>query len=81
MALSAAEKQRGYRAKRDADPEKRAKWLAYQKEKYKKDRGHGKRKSVADMTKREHRQAKRRWKKNQRDSRKHQKDVENVDKC
>ena len=40
-------------------------WLIKKRNKYKKDRGQGKRKSVADMTKREHRQAKRRWKKYQ----------------
>ncbi|KAL8609056.1 hypothetical protein ACOMHN_059869 [Nucella lapillus] len=68
MALSAAEKQRKYRAKRDADPVQRAKWLSYQREKYRKDRQQGKRKIVQDMTPREHRQAKKRWRKYKKDS-------------
>ena len=50
MALSAAEKQRRYRAKRDADPERRQKYLASKQEKYKKDKQQGKRKLVKDMT-------------------------------
>ena len=41
MALSAAEKQRRYREKRDADPVKRAKFLKQQQERYKKDKKRG----------------------------------------
>ena len=55
MALSAAERARRYRENRDADPERRQKWLAYQREKNKRDKERGKKKLVKDMTKREHR--------------------------
>ena len=46
MAVTAAERQRRYREKRDADPQQRAKWLSYQKTKYQKDKLQGKKKLV-----------------------------------
>ena len=55
MAISAAEKQRCYRQKRDADPERRQRWLDYQKKKYKSDKTQGKKNLVNDMTPRKHR--------------------------
>ena len=63
--LSNAEKQRRYRLKRDADPEKRASYLAHKKQKYQSDLSLGKRKSVAKLTDRQKRQQRKKWKKNQ----------------
>ena len=59
--LTAAEKQRRYREKRDADPVKRDLYLQKEKKKYKEDLKTGKRKRVADMTPRERRGAKKVW--------------------
>ena len=73
MALSAAEKQRRYRQKRDADPERRQQWLRYQKEKYKLDKRQGKKILVKDMTSRERRMEKKKWKKRQQKCRERQK--------
>ncbi|XP_027134537.1 uncharacterized protein LOC113745777 [Larimichthys crocea] len=60
-ALSAAEKQRRYRARRDADPERREKYLLKEKENYKKDLQSGKRKNISQVSAREHRQQRRKW--------------------
>ena len=76
MALSAAEKQRRYREKRDADPERRQKWLTYQKTKYKLDKKQGKKKLVKDMTPREHRKEQKQWKKRQEQCREHKKHLQ-----
>lgn len=69
MPLSAAEKQRRYRERRDQDPEKRANFLQKQKERYQTDKAVGKRKLVSDMTAREKRQQRKYWKVKQRDFR------------
>ena len=69
MALSAAEKQRQYREKRDSDPERRAKFLKQQKERYQSDKDLGRRKLVSDLTGREKRHQRRYWKGKQRLSR------------
>ena len=61
VRLTPAEKQRRYREKRDMDPEKRAAYLKKEQEKYLRDKQSGKKKSVADMTNREHRSAKKIW--------------------
>lgn len=59
--LSAAEKQRLYRERRDADPERRAAYLKKQKQTYLKDIETQKRKRVNDLTEREKRQEQRKW--------------------
>ena len=69
MALSAPEKQRRYREKRDSDPERRAKFLKQQKERYQSDKDLGQRKLVSDLTGREKRHQRRYWKGKQRLSR------------
>lgn len=76
MGLSAAEKQRLYRQRRDADLERRQKYLQTKQEKYKKDKMQGKRKLVKDMTRREHKAQKKHWNKWQQDSRKKQKIIQ-----
>ena len=76
MALSAAERARRYRENRDADPERRQKWLAYQREKNKRDKERGKKKLVKDMTKREHRYMKKVWRKDKARYRQNKKNAE-----
>lgn len=61
MALSAAEKQRRYRQRRDADSETRKQYLQKEKEKYEKDKALGKKKLVKDLSKRQHRALKKQW--------------------
>lgn len=65
MVLTNAEKQRLYRQRRDADPVRRAQYLAKKKQKYISDKAVGKRKNVADMTPRERRIQRKVWKKQQ----------------
>lgn len=63
MPLSAAEKQRRYRARRDADPERRAKYLEWEKQKWRKDReNQGKKKTIEECSNREKRFQRRKWK-------------------
>ena len=75
MALSAAEKQRRYRAKRDADAQRRSEYLQKEKDKYKRDKDIGKKKLVKDMTCREHRSAKKKWRTYKQSVKKMQKDL------
>ncbi|KAL5010757.1 hypothetical protein ScPMuIL_013062 [Solemya velum] len=81
MALSAAEKQRRYRERRDADPEKRARYLLKSKQKYKTDRdvGKNKRKPSSNMTAREHRHLKKMWRKQKQQYRKNQKEKKSLE--
>ena len=53
MTLSAAERARRYRAKRDANPVKRAEYLEKERKKWHADVASGKVKTVATMSKRE----------------------------
>ena len=62
MAQTAAERARKYRAKRDADPTKRAEYLEKEKNRWHRNVAVGKIKTVATMTDREHRKAKKTWK-------------------
>jgi len=76
MPLTAADKQRLYRMRRDADPERRALYLQKRQETYKQELTRRKRKLVKDMTKREHRKMKKEWKQCKRASRsKHRDDL------
>ena len=69
-------KQRRYREKRDADPERRQKWLTYLKTKYKLDKKQRKKKLVKDMTPGEHRKEQKQWKKRQEQCREHKKHLQ-----
>ncbi|XP_041963903.1 uncharacterized protein LOC121721223 isoform X3 [Alosa sapidissima] len=60
--LSAAEKQRRYRARRDTNPERRAKYLEYERRKWKRDRELGKKKLVHECNVSEQMAIRRRWK-------------------
>ena len=64
MALSAAEKQRLYRARRDADPERRARHIQKEKKRWeaRKLTGDPHAKSIGDMTERQKRHVRRYWK-------------------
>ncbi|XP_067270942.1 uncharacterized protein [Pseudorasbora parva] len=62
--LSAAEKQRLYRARRDADPERRQKYLEKECEKYKKDLESGRKKLINDLSQREKGRRRRTWREN-----------------
>ncbi|KAK3769233.1 hypothetical protein RRG08_005180 [Elysia crispata] len=65
--LTAAEKQRNYRKRRDADPLRRQEYLLKEQEKYKCDVEAGKKKHVANMTDREKRSARKKWRNYKRD--------------
>ena len=69
MALSAAEKQKRYRERRDTDPEKRGIARQKRKEQYELDKELGKRKLVSAMTAREKRHQRRYWRVKQKLSR------------
>lgn len=73
MAVTAAEKQRRYHEKRDADPEKKAMFLKQQREIYERDKQRGLEKVVKDMSPREHRAAKKVWRNQNRATREKQK--------
>lgn len=71
--LSAAEMQRRYRAKRDADPERRARYLQKEREKWQHDKATGKKKSIADMSEREKCAQRKKWKERKRQAKARQK--------
>ncbi|KAL3842680.1 hypothetical protein ACJMK2_020668 [Sinanodonta woodiana] len=61
MPLSAAEKQRRYRQRRDANPKRREAYLGKERAKWKKDRDTGKKRSVSELNDRERRDKRRKW--------------------
>lgn len=63
MPLSAAEKQRRYRERRDNDPLRRAEYLEKERRKYRADLASGKKKLLAQLTDREKRHQRKEWKK------------------
>ena len=67
--MTNAEKQRRFRERRNQDEAKRQEYLLYHKNRYKKEKESGKRKSVADMSEREHRAAKKKWRLEKRERR------------
>ena len=64
--LSAAEKQRQYRARRNADPEKRAAYLQKHRETWQENKQRGKVTAVKDLSKRGKRRKQAYWRKAQR---------------
>lgn len=70
MALSAAEKQRQHRARRDADPERRAAYLRTHRKRWHESKEQGKVKTVKDLGEREKRRKRQSWKSAQRECRK-----------
>ena len=73
MALTAAEKQRRFRARRDQDPEKRARHLAKRRDKYRKEVTDGVRPPMASLSERQKRALRKKWRKDKRDLRQRQK--------
>lgn len=69
MSLSGAEKARRYRECRDADPERRRKYLEKEREKWKKDRETGKKKGINELSKRAKRSKRKKWKEAKRQAR------------
>jgi len=65
LVLSAAEKQRRYRQKRDSDPIRRTEYLAKSIQKYQSDKSVGKRKSINEMAQRDQRMARKQWRQQQ----------------
>ncbi|XP_065943336.1 trichohyalin-like [Magallana gigas] len=61
MGMSNADRQKKYRQKRDASPNRRQEYLLKEKQKYKRDIERKKKKCVKDMTEREKRSARKRW--------------------
>lgn len=61
MPLSAAEKQRRYRADQDADPQRRAKYLETERKKWKRDRELGKIKTINMVSEGEQRSKRWNW--------------------
>lgn len=61
MPLSAAEKQRLYRQRRDADPKRREEYLQETRAKWRKDRDNGKKLPVSELTDRERRAKRQYW--------------------
>lgn len=76
MGLSAAEKQRQYRARHNADPERRTAYLKKHREKWHDDKNRGKVKTVKDLSEREKRRKQAYWRKVQRQSRERKKVIE-----
>ena len=76
MGLSAAERQRQYRARRNADPERRAAYLQKHREKWHDDKKRGKVKNVEDLSEREKRKKQAYWRRAQRRSRERKKVTE-----
>ena len=74
--LSAAEKQRQYRARRNADPEKRAAYLQKHRETWQENKQRGKVKAVKDLSEREKRRKRAYWRKAQRQTRERKKVIE-----
>lgn len=77
MGLSAAERQRQYRARRNADPGRRAAYLKKHREKWHVDKSLGKVKTQKDLSKRGKRWKKAYWRKAQRQTRERKKVLQN----
>lgn len=61
MSSKGAEIARRYRERRDADPDRRRKYLEKERDKWKKDRETGKKKGVNELSEREKRAKRKKW--------------------
>jgi len=61
MAKTAAERQRQYRARRDADAERREKYLRSERERWKRDTEAGKKKKISNLSDRAKRNKQKTW--------------------
>ena len=73
MAMSNAERQRKYRQRRDADHNKRQQYLKESRERYVRDRQTGRNKSIGEMTDREKRMVRKKWRNQKRKDRERKK--------
>ena len=73
MAMSNAERQRKYRQRRDADHNKRQQHLKESRERYVRDRQTGRNKSIGEMTDREKRMVRKKWRNQKRKDRERKK--------
>lgn len=78
MALTAAEKQRRYRLRRDQDPERRQEYLQKEKKRWKMRKAKGQIKDVASLSEREKRRVRKYWKVTKAEYRKRQKKTANI---
>ncbi|KAH3785725.1 hypothetical protein DPMN_163818 [Dreissena polymorpha] len=78
MALSNAERQRRFRAKRDAVPAEREKYLMKGRERYKQECNSGKRKPVEQLAEREKRPIRKRWRIQKRKDRARERETRNI---
>lgn len=60
-AKTAAERQREYRARRDADPEKREKYLRHERQRWRRDVEAGKKKGIKELSERGQRTRRKMW--------------------
>ncbi|XP_077072418.1 uncharacterized protein LOC143723635 isoform X3 [Siphateles boraxobius] len=61
MAKTAAEKQRAYRARRDADPDRRERYLRTERERWRRDVETGKKKRIGDLCEKAQRWRRKQW--------------------
>jgi len=76
--MSAAEKQRRYRARRDADPSRRAQYLEKQREAWYRLITHGKVKPVAELSESEKQSKREQWRKAQQRRRRRKRMLDNT---
>lgn len=62
MSLSGAEIAKRYRERRDADPDRRRKYLEKERDKWNKDKETGKKKGINELSEREKRAKRKKWK-------------------
>ncbi|KAK2892479.1 hypothetical protein Q8A67_012467 [Cirrhinus molitorella] len=69
MGLNGAEIARRYRERRDADPDRRKQYLEGERARWQRDRQTGKKKSVSEISERERREKRKRWREAKRQAR------------
>lgn len=63
IMASAAERQRQYRVRRDADPERRQRYLESEHQRWRRDVEQGKKKKISDLSEQGKRQLRKNWRK------------------
>ncbi|KAK7892022.1 hypothetical protein WMY93_023985 [Mugilogobius chulae] len=77
--VSAAERQRRYRARRNADTEKRQKYLESERQRWQRNKELGKKKLINDLSDREKRQQRKKWRENNRKRKEAKAKMKNLD--
>lgn len=78
MALTAKERARRWRERQKNDPEKHQRYLENEKERYRSRKNSGKLKCISELTERQKRSVRKRWRKNQKQKREKEKDIANL---